>query len=616
MCGILGVTAPIDTYKFRTALDTISHRGPDGSSVWSDYAAVTLGHRRLAILDLSDMGKQPMNDPSMRYTITFNGEIYNYLELKAELEQAGEKFYTNTDTEVLLLGFRKWKEGLFDKLNGMWALGIWDSQEQSLFLSRDRFGKKPLFYAMTPLGLVFGSEMKAITPFLDTVEPSKEFDWAVKNVFIYEATDICLINGIKRFPAGHHGLFKNNKLTLQRFWNTLDNLPIVPGSYDEQVEAYRELFIDATKLRMRSDVPLGTALSGGFDSSATMGVMNYLGDYQKRGKGMDFNQPNAFTASFPGSDIDEVTYAEEMCKHAGISLKILEIDPLKEFEDLSQQMYMLEEIYLTNPAPMFALYRQIKSNGVSVTLDGHGADETLAGYRGSLFYAFSSASLSQKQNLVKTYKDTFPSDNTSLNKRNLSYASLMAYGAYRSLKDKILTREKCLDRGHSNFNKMSKLSQHLYYLTHETILPTLLRNYDRFSMASGVEVRMPFMDHRLICFAMALPQTSLVNNGYTKKVARDALSPYMPASIAYRKSKIGFGAPMTAWIRGPMKEFFHDTILSSRFVNCPIINQPTVKRTFNEIWRSNSDEFSLGEKAWSEIMPYFWWESLNLHKRC
>ena len=615
MCGILGITGPVDPYKFKTALDTISHRGPDGASVWTDNEAVTLGHRRLAILDLSDMGTQPMHDPSNRYTIIFNGEIYNFLELKAELELSGEKFYTNTDTEVLLLGFRKWKERLFDKLNGMWALAIWDSEERSLFLSRDRFGKKPLFYAFTPLGLVLGSEMKAITPFLEVVEPSNEFNWAAKNVFLYEATDKCLIKGIKRFPAGHHGLFKNNKLTLNRFWNTLENIPTVPISYNEQVEAYRELFIDATKLRMRSDVPLGTALSGGFDSSATLGVMKYLGDRQICENGVEVNQPNAFTASFPGSDIDEVTYAREMCNHTGIGLDVLEIDPLKEFENLPQQMYMLEEIYLTNPAPMFSLYRQIKRNGVSVTLDGHGADEVLAGYRGSLFHAFSGSSLSQKHNLIKTYKSSFPSNSTSLNKRNFSYASLMGYGFYRGLKNKISTQLEPLDREHNNFNKLSKLSQHLYYLTHETILPTLLRNYDRFSMASGVEVRMPFMDHRLICFAMALPQTSLLNNGFTKKVARDALSPYMPTSIAYRKSKIGFGAPMTTWIRGPMKEFFQDTILSSQFVQCPTINQRAVKRTFDTIWRSNSDEFSLGEQAWSEIMPYFWWEGLKLHKR-
>ncbi|OGB33327.1 MAG: asparagine synthase (glutamine-hydrolyzing) [Burkholderiales bacterium RIFCSPLOWO2_12_FULL_61_40] len=611
MCGILGILAPVPENIFRIALDTLSHRGPDDAGVWGDDERITLGHRRLAILDLTPQGHQPMAESTGRYTIVFNGEIYNFLEIRAELEQCGDRFVSGSDTEVLLTGFRRWGTGVFEKCNGMWALAIWDRQQHALFMSRDRFGKKPLFYARTPRGFVFASEMKAIYPFLDDVKPAAHYAWAAENVFEYESTDKTLIEGIKRFPAGHHGWVREGNLTLDRYWCTLDHLVEVPSRYEDQVERFRELFLDATRIRMRADVPLGTALSGGLDSSATICAMANVASKGGSGHGQRADWQHAFVASFPGTPIDETTYARTVVRHLGIDATYIDIDPRQDVEKLDDIMYRFEELYLTNPLPMLHLYKAVRRQGTIVTLDGHGADELLGGYRGSLFEAMPDATWSQRWDLLKAYRASFPGGSKAFGERNFGYPVLAAYGAFRLTKARLGRGRLALDASHPAYRQLSSLSKHLYVLFHETILPTLLRNYDRFSMANGVEIRMPFMDHRLVTYAFSLPQHALASNGYTKRIVRDSLASLMPSEIAYRTSKIGFGAPMTEWIRGPLKPFFADTLESSDFSACPLINAPRVRQKFKTIWGTNTCSFAAGEQAWSSVMPFFWWKSLS-----
>ena len=214
-----------------------------------------------------------MSDLSSRYTLIFNGEIYNFIEIRAELIKKGHVFKSCSDAEVVLYAYVEWGVKCVNKFNGMWALAIWDSLKAELFLSRDRFGKKPLFYAVVDEKFIFASEMKAIYPFLQSVKPSQDFNWMKNNIFLYESTDKCLVDGIKRFPFGHNGIYKDGKLKVNRYWNTLDHLVEVPNDYEEQIEQFRSLFLDACKIRMRSDVAIGTALSGGLDSSATISAM-------------------------------------------------------------------------------------------------------------------------------------------------------------------------------------------------------------------------------------------------------------------------------------------------------------------------------------------------------
>ena len=213
---------------------------------------------------------------------------------------------------------------------------------------------------------------------MNRLEVADEFDWMKKNVFYYEATEKCLIKGIKRFPAGHNGILKNGQLRTKRYWNTLDHLVDVPSQYDQQVEHFRELFMDATKLRMRSDVTIGTALSGGLDSSATIGSMAHLA---KNNNSYSDDWQHAFVAAFPGTPLDESKYAKMVTDHLGIGATFIDIEPLSHWDKLDDYFYLFEDLYITSPLPMVMLYGAVKENGVTVTLDGHGADELLSGYQ-------------------------------------------------------------------------------------------------------------------------------------------------------------------------------------------------------------------------------------------
>ena len=378
MCGILGTIPSSENSLFKTALDTLTHRGPDDFGIENIDGEVSLGHRRLSILDISANGHQPMSDKSGRYSIVFNGEIYNFLEIKKELLQLGYSFVSTSDTEVLLNAFIEWGDKCVLKFNGMWALGIWDREKKELFLSRDRYGKKPLFLSEEDGKFIFASEMKAIYPFLKRVEISDDYQWMKKNLFFYESTDKCLIKGIKRFPAGYNGVYKDGKLKTNRYWNTLDHLVEVPNTYEEQVERFREFFMDACKLRMRSDVTIGTALSGGLDSSATIAAMANL---SKNNNSYSTDWQHAFVASFPGTPLDESHYAKMVTDHLGIGATFVDIEPLKHWDKLEDYFYLFEDLYITSPLPMIMLYESVKANGVTVTLDGHGADELLSGYQ-------------------------------------------------------------------------------------------------------------------------------------------------------------------------------------------------------------------------------------------
>lgn len=606
MCGILGTIPKTEERFFKHALDTLTHRGPDDYGIDTIGNDITLGHRRLSIVDITH-GHQPMFDSSKRYGVIFNGEIYNFLEIKTELERLGYGFSSHSDTEVLLYAYIAWGEKCVLKFNGMWAFTIWDNQTKELFISRDRFGKKPLFYAFVGDKFVFGSEMKAIYPFLDEVKPSKDFEWIKHNIFAYESTDKCLVEGIKRFPAGYNGFYKNGKLTFSRYWNTLDHLVNVPKNYDEQVEQFRELFIDACKIRMRSDVPIGTALSGGLDSSATISVMAHLGkgqiDYGKK------DWQHAFVASFPGTPIDESYYAKMVTDHIGIEATFVNIDPLKEWENLDKYFYQFEDLYITSPIPMLMTYGAVKQNGVTVTLDGHGADELFSGY-GHILEALwdTKFDLASIKDILDTHYESVGNFSQNTAKSHLElYAKFMVKTMIKKLTGKGLQSR---DSEHPNFKKLDNFSQHLYIIFHETILPTLLRNYDRYAMMNSVEIRMPFMDHRIVSYVNSLPYSSKFGNGYTKKLIRDAVDPYMPHEVTWRKQKIGFTSPILDWMQNELKEWFGDLVHSQSFLESPLLTDPKkIQNTVLDIIAKKENRFNSAQNAWTDISPYLWGKS-------
>jgi asparagine synthase (glutamine-hydrolysing) len=605
MCGILG-TIPSSEYNlFKSALDTLSHRGPDDYGIENFNGEVSLGHRRLSILDISANGHQPMSDKGGRYTIVFNGEIYNFLEIKKELVQLGHSFISTSDTEVLLSAFIEWGDKCVLKFNGMWAFGIWDKEKKELFLSRDRFGQKPLFYAFVEDKFIFASEMKAICPFLKSVEPSDEFRWMRKNIMFYEATEKCLIKGVLRFPAGHNGRIRNGELNSYRYWNTLEHLVEVPKTYEEQVERFRELFMDSCMLRMRSDVPIGTALSGGLDSSATIAAMANL---SSKNQSYAEDWQHAFVATFPGTPLDESEYAEMVTDHLGLKATFLEINPLKHWENIENYLYLFEDLYITSPIPMIMLYQSVKSNGVTVTLDGHGADELLSGYMQGAIESLWDARFSPKntKDILRTIQSSMNPDTEqfSRTKSESLYFNFMSKKVLKKLAGKSI---HSLDREHANYKKLDNLTQYLYAMFHENVLPTLLRNYDRYSMINGVEIRMPFMDHRVVSFVNSLPYNSKIGHGFTKRILRDAIDPYLPKQVTWRTSKIGFSSPIVNWMQNDLNEWFLDTVHSGGFLNSELVNNPeSVRDEVALICHKNSSDFTKASYLWTEVSTYLW----------
>jgi len=605
MCGILGSVPYTPHELFKPALDTLYHRGPDSYGIENIGTDVSFGHRRLSILDISQTGHQPMKNDDERYMVTFNGEIYNFLEIKQELSAKGHSFRSTSDTEVLLKAYIEWGEQCVLKFNGMWAFAIWDKETKQLFMSRDRYGKKPFFYANINGKFVFASEMKAISPFFKRLEISDDFHWMKKNIFFYESTDKCLIKGIKRFPAGHSGIYKEGKLSVYRYWNTLDNLVEVPKTYHEQVEQFRELFMDACRLRMRADVTIGTALSGGLDSSATISAMANLaknsGSYSK-------DWQHAFVASFPGTPLDESYYAKKVTDNLGIDATFVDINPLQHWGKLEEYFYL----YITSPIPMIMLYESVKKNGVTVTLDGHGADELLSGYQqGNLETLWDARySPSKTKDILSIYQDSINEDKEQY-KRTGNTKLYTDYMSKKFVKKMLGKKMPSIDNAHPNFKKLDNHAQYLYAMFHENILPTLLRNYDRYAMINSVEIRMPFMDHRIVNFVNSLPYSSKIGNGYTKRIVRDALDPYMPKEVTWRKSKIGFSSPIVNWMQNDLNEWFMDTVNDSSFLQSNLVSNPKELQTkITEIVKGENNDFSTAQKCWSDLSPYIWGKSV------
>ena len=616
MCGIFGYIGNLERSDAERCLHTLSHRGPDGWGLWQSEG-VTLGHRRLSILDLSENGKQPMSYADGRYWITFNGEIYNFLEVRAELEGYGHVFRSDSDTEVILAAYVQWGEDCLLRFNGMWAFAIWDTAERSLFLARDRFGKKPLFYAALPGGgFAFASEMKALLPLLPAAAPDRALirSMTLRSSFAYEATERCLITGIQRFLAGHCGHFRRGQLQARLWWNTLDHLPQIPTRYEEQVEVMRELLLDACRIRMRSDVPIGTALSGGLDSSAVYGALAHIDRAHHGQARLARDWQHAFVASFPGTPLDEAGFARAMARHTGSDAEVLQIDPAADVAGLKRMLYLCEDLSVTSPLPFVALYRRIKQAGVTVTLDGHAADELFGGYSTDWAYALLDAgtNLDEVQQILDVYEGGMPEGSAQFRKpasRLTSYLSRLGGALAKSLPG----LQANLGRhytGHARWREMDHLSRALFWQTHCFVLPTILRSYDRYGMANSVEIRMPFLDWRIAAFAFALPWQSKIRRGFSKAIVRDAAAPFMPHEIAYRRTKIGFNTPIVDWMRGPLRGFFLDTLHSTAFKQCDLVNPSGAARLVQRVLDDPGATFKSGERAWWSVLPFLWSQAL------
>ena len=621
MCGLIGSIGFKDDSRLN--LKTLSHRGPDSMGKWNSLDnefPVSLGHTRLAILDLTEAGNQPLLTEDNRFVFVYNGEIYNFIELRSELESLGHVFKTKTDTEVFLKGLILEGPSFQLRCNGMWSFCLWDRKKKTALFGRDRFGKKPLYYSLIGNNkLVFASEMKGIFPFLDSVQPNEKINTYLQLPQNYENSEECVIAGIKRLPAGHYAIYNNGRFESLRWWNTLDHLVDVPDSYQDQVEKWREIFLDAVKIRMRSDVRIGTAISGGLDSSAVLSVMNYLSN-QKGSKTRETQDwQHSFCAHYPGSSLDETKWARILTNAVNVPLQEVTIDPLKSGWSINDALYQIEDPNLTLPLPMLATYRAISNSGIKVTLDGQGADELFSGY-GHLDSAFKSSNAKETAELVSIIKSLesgqyrHDTRNINLNFLKIRFSEflkshlrrpkgyLMALLGKRDW-DFVRFKQKFADQSHPQFKKLDPLSQSLYELFHITVLPTLLRNYDRYSMASGIEVRMPFMDHRLVTYTFSLPWTSKVGGTYTKRIMRDALKGILPEPIRTRRDKMGWNAPFHEWFKGPLKSEVEKLIAMD-------VLPHKAKKAWQQFQKKINPNCNDGQIIWTALMPELWKRAL------
>jgi asparagine synthase (glutamine-hydrolysing) len=553
MCGIAGIVnfrgKPVEPEQISRLVNQLAHRGPDVAGTWfSAERNVALGHRRLAIIDPGPSGYQPMASADGRYVITYNGEIYNFLELRRELEAQGAIFRTQSDTEVILAAWQAWREEMLPRFNGMWALAIFDTHSKHLFLARDRFGIKPLLYAMSSEVLVFASEQRAIVQ-SGLITTSVDMDVAQRlliDAFGVEGSERTLCNEVRRLQGGHSMWLREGRLSVRRWWCTLDHLPVLPKTDADRIERFRELFQDAVALRMRSDVPIGTCLSGGFDSSAVICAMSA---HQQAGMGPRDNAAwrHAFVATFPGASNDERPMAEEAAAWANVDPTFVEIGTNDALTDLDRILEDTDDVYIGLPTAVWLTYRALSRQKVRVSLDGHGADELMGAYRqegGSAAFRIRNAlaGLSSNSQWAGRRVDLLRAMMIRQQGRYFLRGGLRKVPAQFKLvgDDDVLPRD------------WGSLNRRLYRMFHGTVLPTILRNFDRLSMAHGIEVRMPFMDWRLVTYTMALPEASKSFDGYTKVIARKAMVDQMPESIRMGRRKVGFNSPMPEWLNGPL----------------------------------------------------------------
>ena len=628
MCGIAGLIGKNFDNFSEIVIQKLKNRGPDSNGYWKSFPnnyPITLCHTRLNIFDNTSRGNQPMISKNERYIFIFNGEIYNFLELKKELENKGHIFKTKTDSEVFMKGLIEEGPEFQLKCNGMWAFCLWDNKFKKAILGRDRFGVKPLYYSLfKDNSLIFGSEMKALTPFLERIEPCENIKEHLENLFDYEYTDSCVLEGIKRILPGHYAIYEDKKFKEFEYWNTLDNISFDNNSYKFQVEKWRELFLDSVKLRMRSDVKIGSTLSGGLDSSSVVSAMKYIGSNSNL---IQKNCSETFCSSYENSSIDETNWAKKLSDYLNIDFNKVIINPKNFKINIIDALATVEDPYISLPHPMLETYSFIRNKSIKVSIDGHGSDELFIGYGHIKKLITNSKTFSEFKELLSINESTksgiYSKKQKNL-KRNWVRYKFLEYlrskfdlnfypkinsnskNDFQKRKNEIFFKI----RNNECYKEMDGLSQALFEIFHFTTLPTLLRNYDKYSMANGVEVRMPFMDWRLVCFTFSLPVQSKIGNGFTKRIQRDALKGIIPEEIRTRRDKIGWNSPSHEWFNSSMKDEIYNLLKKDDSKNLNFYRQKAFK-SFNRFLKIKNPNFNDGYKTWLNLQPYLWRKSLD-----
>jgi asparagine synthase (glutamine-hydrolysing) len=596
MCGIAGI---ISSKKNRVRLNSLQkmatalqHRGPNGEGFWiNESATVGFAHRRLSIIDLSAEAAQPFQ--YLHVTITFNGEIYNYVELKDFLRQKGFTFSTQSDTEVIVAAYCFWGKDCLQHFDGMFAFALYDNKQNEVFIARDRCGEKPFYYAVSEDdgSFYFASEMKAL--WTVGIEKKTNHHQLLNYLTIGYTSNPAdksqtFYSNIRTLEAGHYLLITNNELKITKYELQIKRDKLQNSIKEEQevIATFSNLLTSSIQTRLRSDVAIGTSLSGGLDSSsivANIHQLTQLGNYK----------PQTFTASFPNFEKDETQYSMTVAKYFNLQQHIVcptANDLVNDFETL---MYHQEEpLQSASVFTQYSVYKLAKEKGITVLLDGQGADEILGGYKKYAHWFL--------QELLRTNLSKFKQEKALLITNEFletwSYKNYVA-AFFPTFTAKQLQQQAIHQQNINQFINKEYLHQYqniyslqkpvvgalqdiLSYNTNRFGLDELLRYADRNSMAHSTEVRLPFLNKELVTFVASLPSSFKINNGFTKWILRESVKEKLPKEIVWRKGKVGYEPPQQQWmqhskmqemIRLARKKLVDQNVLSNKILNENII---------------------------------------------
>ncbi|MCJ2054926.1 asparagine synthase (glutamine-hydrolyzing) [Methylobacterium sp. J-070] len=611
MCGISGVIwraqdRPAARHEVERMNAMQFHRGPDGGGVFTD-GNVALGHRRLSILDLSELGKQPMTSADGRYTITFNGEIYNYRELRGELAAAGYTFRSSTDTEVLLAAYALWGEACVSRLNGMWAFAIYDRDARTVFLSRDRFGIKPLYVVDDAQRFAFASEMKAL---LAAFPDLRDVNYAMLRYFLpwgslHDGPET-FFNRIESVPPAHNLIVElaSGRRRSYSYWSVDPEAFARKWVGTSPVDDLDALLQSAIQLHMRADVPVGTCLSGGLDSSTIVALMSERHPEKIR----------TYSGLYKGREYDEEIYVDAVNRHLGCVGEGVRRQPDGDLlDDLATITW-----HQDTPSAGPGLYTQFNvmeraSRDVKVILDGQGGDELFAGYlpyyqtrindlfrRGGVrpylsgYWLMAAVWKHHGTKWLNGVDDRFLVSHSRafLARHRKRFGSTPAPQAVEPAffhPDLAANENGAITRSLGT-PYADELSNVLYNHTMTQSIPALLHYEDRNSMAFSVEARVPFLDYRIVEFAMGLDPAYKIRNTWTKWILRKVAAPRLPASVTWRRSKLGYPTPANRWIRsGRDAEHMRDLLFSRSFLERNVVTREAVEFYWREHQEGRSD---------------------------
>lgn len=627
MCGLAGIFhldgLPIDSATLLRMTRMIRYRGPDDEGfvlantktgdlshhVHDDtieeiksiskqlplHTSANLGiaYRRLSIIDLSPLGHQPMADRDKNVWITFNGEIYNYLEIKAELISLSHQFISNSDTEVIIHAYLQWGTDCLKRFIGMFSFVIYDNTKRRLFIARDRMGIKPLNYFFDGKQFIWASEEKQIAKSgIVTVTPNETKIAEFLSDNKYFEDNETFFKEINQLAGGHFALIDANGLSIHKFWDIS-----IPASddmldYDSSISTIKELLSDSILLRLRSDVPLGIALSGGIDSSSLSCIARNLTD----------TSIQTFSVYYEGKKYDERKYIEAVLQTGGFQSTIYTLSQEINFDEISKWIYH-QDAPTTGASPFssYRNYKNVRDAGIIVLLNGQGGDELFAGY--PYFLKYYLADLIKNNNWSEFFKTTFKLGLTQGIKNTSSHVFLASIllkkdkTALRRLEFKKYSSPELYPAtspmDHAS-QATSFITQALYDSIKCTHLPHMLRYEDRNSMACSIEARVPFLDHRLVEKSFSIPAEYKLKNGVNKYILRKAMKNIVPDIILNRQDKIGFGTPTDQWTSNSLSKEINDLIHSKVFDQRPWWNGAKIRTKLstdpnsfgmNELWR-------------------------------